>query len=185
MYSVLLSIHLRSKLRRVRSPEYWWSGTRVGSASCTSPISGTALTVPEPGSMSTRRLRGSELSLSPSLPPVMGGRMPRRSWFSSASREGVFQAGGRVSAGGGGGRLSFRPFSQLSPGTPVRPPARTRTGRLREISIQVPKRDAPPGGEAQEATVTGPRSAVKTVAGKILGSRSDPWGRLHDRAYPS
>ena len=129
------SVHSRWKFCHERSRPYWSNGTRTGSPNGTSPISGTALRVPESGSTLTSSRRWSLAIVNRASRSPSRGSAANTNWSSMASRENDFQAGGRVSTAALWGRWSLE--SRLRPGMPGSPISRPTSGRVRARDIQL------------------------------------------------
>ena len=111
MFRWEVSSHSRSKVSRPVSREKAESERVAFGSRGISPRRVDVLTVPESGSMVTRSARGSGFSRRPCGPwgcSRRGRRVPRTNWSSNASRDALFQAGGRESAGNAV-RLGFSP----------------------------------------------------------------------------
>jgi hypothetical protein len=81
------SAHTLRKFWRASSRPYWLNDTRAASPSATSPISGTALSVPESASTLTWSRRGSLATLNRAVLDPMGGSAAKTKSFSSANKE--------------------------------------------------------------------------------------------------
>ena len=65
-------------------------------------------------------------------------------------------------------------LQQVEPGNSGKAARQDQDRQAQGNQHEVSKPMAPPDRQAQKSTLTGRGSAVKTVAGKILGSRGDP-----------
>jgi hypothetical protein len=108
MFRWEVSSHNRSKVRRPVSREKAESERAAPGPRGISPRRVDVLTVAESGSIVTRSERGSGFSFNPGGRSRRGRRVPRTNWSSNASREALFQTGGRESAGNAL-RLGFSP----------------------------------------------------------------------------
>ncbi len=160
------------KPRRFISRANSFTGMRVPAPSDTSPNSVAAATSPESGSNVTANFRGSNVSfrLGPQ-PGCSGSSWPVTRSDSSASRDALFQGGGRVSTG-----AWLTGFLRPKPG---KASSRPRAGRVRASSIVSA---GGPSGSERRRDPSSPPSDGQSLGRLPVRSFPGAWGRL--RAMP-